>query len=49
MIFDEESLIALQIVKKPAKECSFLRSYREAACSFTKNKTPLQVFFHSLQ
>ena len=36
-------------VKKPAEECSFLRSYRVAACSFTKNKTPSQMCFHGLQ
>ena len=36
---------SLQNVKKPAEECFFLRSYRVADCSFTKNKTPSQVFF----
>ena len=35
--------------KKPAEEFSFLKSYRVAISSFTKNKTPSQVFFHSLQ
>ena len=34
-----------QYVKKPAEVCSFLRSYRVAACSFTKTKTPSEVFF----
>ena len=38
----------LQNVKKPAKGCSFLKSYRVAACSFTKNRTLSQVFFHDL-
>ena len=38
----------LQNVKKPAKDCSFLKSYRVATCSFTKNKTLSQVFFHDL-
>ena len=33
-----------QNVKKPAYECSFSRSYRVAACSFTKNKTPSKGF-----
>ena len=35
MICVEEPSISLQNVKKPA----FLRSYRIAACSLTKNKT----------
>ena len=34
-----------RIWKKLAEECSFLRSYRVATCSFTKNKTPLQMLF----
>ena len=33
---DEEPSMSLQNVKKSAKKCSFLRSYRAAACSFTK-------------
>ena len=36
--------MSLQNVKKPAYECSFPRSYRVAACSFTKNKTPSKGF-----
>ena len=39
----------MQNVKKPIEDCTFLRSYLVAACSFTKNKTPSQVFFHGLQ
>ena len=35
--------------KKPAEECSFLRSYLVATCSFAKSKTPSQVIFHGLQ
>ena len=36
--------MSLQNVKKTGKECSFLRHYSVATCSFTKNKTPSQVF-----
>ena len=39
--------MSLQNLKKSVKECSFLKSYRVAEYSFTKNKTPSQVFFHS--
>ena len=31
-----------------AEKCSFLRSYLVATCSFTKNKTPSQMFFHGV-
>ena len=31
--------MSLQNVKKTGKECSFLRRYSVATCSFTKNKT----------
>ena len=48
-ICDEEPSISMQNVKKPIEDCTFLRSYLVAACSFTKNKTPSQVFFHGLQ
>ena len=37
--------ILLQNVRKPAEKCSFLRGYRVAACSFTKNKAPSQAYF----
>ena len=37
--------IICRIWKKLAEECSFLKSYRVATCSFTKNKTPLQMLF----
>ena len=37
--------MSLQNVDKPEEECSFLRSYRVGVCSFTTNKTPLQVLF----
>ena len=49
IVCDEESSISLQNVKKPAQEHTFIRSYRVANCSFTKNKTPSQVYFHGLQ
>ena len=46
VISNEHPSLSLQNVKKPAEECSFLRSYLVATCSFTKNATPWQVFFH---
>ena len=48
IICDEEPSISLENVKNPAEECSYLRSYRVAACSFIKYKTLSLVFFHSL-
>ena len=44
IICNEEPSMSLQNVKKTGKECSFLRRYSVATCSFTKNKTPSQVF-----
>ena len=44
-ISDEEPSTLFQNVKKPAKECSFLRRCLLAACSFIANKTPSKVFF----
>ena len=48
IIYDEEPSISLQNVKETAEDCYFLRHCRSASSSFTKSKTPLQVFFHSL-
>ena len=40
IICDEVPLISLQNVKNPTDECSILRSYIVAACSFSEYKTP---------
>ena len=35
--------------EKTCRQCPILRSYLVAACSFSKNETLSQLFFHSLQ
>ena len=44
-----EAINIIQNVKSLLTSVLFLRSYRVTTCSFTKYKTPPQVFFHSLQ